>query len=183
MSPGLDAPQRGPRTSARRLAVRALVLALLVAACGNQDERVRPAERAPQAIGDHECAVCGMLVRDQPAPRGQVVHRDGSPAFACSLGDLLVYLSAPSPHGHAETVWVEVIAPEVGAGERSLHDHPWRLAEDAWFVVGIERPGIMGAPVLAFAERTEADSAARADSDARVVDWQGLEAWWDELHR
>jgi nitrous oxide reductase accessory protein NosL len=133
------------------------------------------------ALDDQEDAVCGMLVREQSAPRSQVVHRDGSRFFFCSLGDMLVHLDAPSPHGRAEAIFVE--AMEAGENPMQSHtgDHPWVAAEVAIYLVGIERRGIMGEPVLAFADRQEALHAMQGHADARMLDIDGLHDWWKEL--
>ena len=47
----------------------------LSTACGPRDDRSAADAHHATAIADHECAACGMLVRDQSAPRAQVVHR------------------------------------------------------------------------------------------------------------
>jgi len=159
------------------------IAALASTGCSSSEGDASIGERSATTISDHECSVCGMLVRDQPAPRAQVLHRDGTPAFACSVGDVLVHLSAPSPHGRASNVWVEVMEPTQSPDERATHAHRWLPAADAWYVVGVERRGIMGPPVLAYAELAHAESAAGLHDSARVLDWAGLEAWWSDLHR
>lgn len=169
-----------------RVARIGCIAALLLAsawACSDGERGASTVERAPARLDDQECSVCGMLVRDQPAPRAQLVHHDDTRAFACSIGDLLVHLSAPSPHGRADDVWVEVLAPDDRPAERATDAHRWVRAGEAWYVVGIERGGVMGAPVLAYATRSPAESAARSHDGARVLDWPGLEAWWSALQR
>lgn len=133
------------------------------------------------ALGDQEGAVCGMLVREQSAPRGQVVHRDGTRFFFCSLGDMLVHLSAPSPHGRSEAIFVEVMQPEEDPMQSHTEEHPWVPADDATYVVGIERQRIMGKPVLAYANRNEAERAMLGHNGARMLDLDGLRKWWKEL--
>ncbi|MBW2268988.1 MAG: nitrous oxide reductase accessory protein NosL [Deltaproteobacteria bacterium] len=164
------APRRGSVTVALAL------LALL--GCGPADDADTVPPHQAVALADQEDEVCGMLVRAQSAPRSQVVHRDGSRFFFCSFGDMLVHLGAPSPHGRAETVFVEVM--EAGEDPMQSHtgEHPWVPAEDAVYVVGIERPGIMGEPVLAYAERSEAESVMQGHSSARMLDMAGLRDWW-----
>jgi nitrous oxide reductase accessory protein NosL len=154
---------------------------LALAGCGPSDDGDARHLHQAAALADQEDEVCGMLVRAQSAPRGQVVHRDGSRFFFCSLGDLLVHLGAPSPHGRTVAVFVEVMNPDENPMASHLDQHPWVLAEDAFYVIGIERQGIMGEPVLAYAERGAAESAAQGHTDARVLDLGGLRDWWKEL--
>ena len=75
-----------------RLAAPRLLLLLLLFACEAAEQREAGLAREPEALADQEDAVCGMLVRDQSAPRAQVVHRDGARFFFCSLGDLMTRL-------------------------------------------------------------------------------------------
>lgn len=130
------------------------------------------------ALTDQEGAVCGMLVRAQSAPRSQIVHRDGSRFFFCSLGDMLVHLGAPSPHGRAEAIFVEAMLPEEDPLQSHTGDHPWVPAEDATYVVGVARQGIMGEPVLAYATRGEAEAAMLEHGGAQLLDLPGLREWW-----
>ncbi len=176
-----SAPSASSRRSPSNAA--ALVLALAVVACGPGPDGASTGTSAAAEIGGDECAVCGMLVRDQPAPRGQLVHRDGTRAFTCSLGDLMVHLGAPSPHGRAAEVWVEVLGADADPDERASHAHRWWPADQAWYVVGVERRGIMGPPVLAYAEQAHAEARARRHEGAHVFDRAGLEAWWKAMHR
>ena len=154
-------------------------LAVLIA-CGVPDRQQAELAPEPEALADQEGAVCGMLVRDQSAPRAQVVHRDGTRFFLCSLGDLMVYLSNPSPHGRAIEVFVEVMKAEEDPALSHTEPHPWVAADGAFHVVGVERTRIMGRPVLSYEDRTTAEAVASRHPGARVVDFPGLEAWWHE---
>ena len=152
----------------------ALLLAVGVGtACGSEAGEGSGAAAQPEAFADHECGACGMIVREQPAPRAQVVHRDGTHVWFCSIADVVAYLDAPSPHGRIEHVWVETLgadaaAVDLGSSERAAH--PWLDASDAFYVLGVARPDVMGAPVLVF--NTAAGAAAAATRfDARAASW------------
>lgn len=153
--------------------------AIVVFGCGPSGGEDAAPTRPAVALDEQEDAVCGMLVRDQSAPRGQVVHRDGSRFFFCSLGDLLVHLGAPSPHGSVETIFVEVMAVDEDPRQAHTGPHPWLRAEEASFVVGIDRPGVMGAPVLSYATRGEAERVAGSHEGAQVLDLDALRRWWE----
>ncbi len=169
-----------PRTPTRlTLAMTAAVAAALAVACTAEDASEPAAPLTTVAIDDQAGAVCGMIVRDQSAPRAQVVHRDGERAFLCSIGDLLVHVLAPSPHGKAEAIWVEVLTPEQDPAESHTGPHEWVRAEDAVYVVGIERRGIMGPPVLVYRTREDAERVT-AGTAGRVLDFEGLKGWWQE---
>ena len=153
---------------------RVLMAALLLASSGCGEDAVDEAGRLePAAIGDSECAACGMIVRDQPAPRGQLVHRDGTRVYFCAIADLVTYVAAPSPHGSPRAIYVEIMSSDADPGDRDTRELTWSLVEDAGFVFGgFERP-VMGEPVLTFANMDEARAAARR-LDARAVTWAEL---------
>ncbi len=150
--------------------------------CGSTDGAALPPFEA-STLDHHECAACGMIVRNQPAPRAQLQHRNGERAFFCSVGDLLAYLDAPSPHGPAANVAIEVLG-EIPTSPlprtSSNQSPPWRDAGDLHYVVGVERTGIMGPPVLTFESRADADRMSRSNSGAQSVSWSQLLSWWTE---
>jgi nitrous oxide reductase accessory protein NosL len=118
-----------------------------------------------------------MLIREQSAPRGQVIHRDGKRSFLCSIGDLLAYLAAPSPHGAPARVLVEVLQPTQDPAESHTGAHPWIDAEEGVYVVGLERPQVMGTPVLIYRDRAAAEHVIEEPS-AKIMSWNELGPWW-----
>jgi nitrous oxide reductase accessory protein NosL len=169
------------RPSLRRAALLLAPVAWATLACGPQTTSDSGQSHTPEAIADQEDAVCGMLVREQSAPRSQVVHRDGSRVFFCSLGDMLIHLEAPSPHGRAEATFVEVLGPDEDPSAAHTGPHDWLPAGEAVYVVGVERPGIMGAPVLAYAGNADAERVASRHTGAEVLDLPALKQWWARL--
>jgi len=157
----------------------ALGLVLLVTACPSNegtDDRADAAE--PQSVRGTEGAVCGMIVSEQPAPRAQVVHRDGTRLFLCGIGDLLAHLEAPSPHGRPVAIWVEAMEPDEDPREIHLGEHEWIRAEDAVYRIGDERPPIiMGEPVMTYRDRATAEQAI-SHGPTRLLDFEALRAWW-----
>ncbi|MCA9605273.1 MAG: nitrous oxide reductase accessory protein NosL [Myxococcales bacterium] len=120
-----------------------------------------------------------MIVRDQPAPRGQLIHRDGTRVFLCSIADLVTYERAPSPHGAPAATYVEVMAADADPADTSTAARPWRSVDRAEFVVGgLHRP-VMGEPVLVFDDLATARAAAER-LGSRAVDWEELKEALDE---
>ena len=167
-----------PRTRIAALLLALGPIAIATAGCGRDDGPDEAHAHAAAPIGDNEDAVCGMIVREQSAPRAQALHRDGERLFFCSLGDWLVHLAAPSPHGNVVATFVEVMAEHEDPLETHTDPHPWHEAEAASYVVGVERRGIMGEPVLAYADRATAERVAARHAGARVLDLAALRSWW-----
>jgi nitrous oxide reductase accessory protein NosL len=153
------------------------VITCLAAGCGSEETLEPTRSRDPVEITDQEGAVCGMLLREQTAPRAQVVHRDGERSFICSISDLLAYLDAPSPHGRVIQVLVEVMDPSQDPALPHTNPHPWVDSEDAVYVVGIERSGVMGEPVLTYHDRVAAERVIQGTS-ARILGFDELRSWW-----
>ncbi|MEZ4267743.1 MAG: nitrous oxide reductase accessory protein NosL [Myxococcota bacterium] len=152
-----------------------------VAGCRNE----QAAEAAQQhftaeAMGTATCAACGMVVSEQPAPRGQAVHRDGTREFFCSLADMVQYAEIPSPHGALTHTFVEVLDAAADPLETDDAPRTWVEAETAAYVLGVQRKMIMGVPVLAYADAAQATKVAEprgatvhtwAELRRRVMEW------------
>ncbi len=144
--------------------------ATVLLACGGDEGPGAGATAAPEPIADHDCGACGMIVREQPSPRAQVVHRDGTHVWFCSIADVVAYLGSPSGHGRIEQIWVETLAPDTDPAANDVAERPWTHAGDAAFVLGVERERVMGTAVLAFATRADAEAAA-GRLGARAASW------------
>ena len=154
-----------------------VVLLVCLAADCTKESAVAQNASASEALpfGPAECGACGMVVREQPAPRGQVIRRDGTREYFCSVGDMVQHLASPSPHGRARSVFVETLPPDIQLPGHATHPHLWREAKQSHFVLGVERAGIMGPPVLVFATHLEADAASKRFS-GRTSSWSALSA-------
>jgi nitrous oxide reductase accessory protein NosL len=150
--------------------------------CGPDEPSRSLASFDPVPIEAQEDPVCGMLVRNQSAPRAQVRHRDGTSLAFCSLGDLLVHLSAPSRHGEVIDTYVEVMHPDEDPMESHTGTHPWAPAADVFFVVGVARRGIMGPPILSYRDAATATAVVQTQPGAQRLDFEGLRRWWRDRH-
>jgi copper chaperone NosL len=147
------------------------MIALLLAC--QQTEDAASISTTPEPIGQAECAVCGMTVAEQPAPRGQLIWRDGTRAHFCSLGELRATVQGPSPHGEPVAVYVETLPADFDPATPSTAPLAWSAAEQAWYLFGAERPGVMGMPVLSYASEAEARQAAERLS-LSVASWEAV---------
>ncbi|MFU8803047.1 MAG: nitrous oxide reductase accessory protein NosL, partial [Bradymonadaceae bacterium] len=134
-----------------------------------------PETGQPLEIDTHECSACGMVVREQPAPRGQAIHRDGTREFFCSIADLVHYSRTPSPHGSITHVFLETLDPAVDPMIPDASARPWTTPEQAKFVVDVARPGVMGKPVLVYDARADV-GVVTAEHGGRAVTWEEVEA-------
>ena len=85
----------------------------------------------------------------------------------------MTYLDAPSPHGAASATYVEVLDESAAADVQTTDAHRWVKTEDASYVFGIEREGVMGMPVLVYDQLDAARTSASAHH-GDVLSWDGL---------
>ncbi|MDF3931114.1 nitrous oxide reductase accessory protein NosL [Pseudomonas citronellolis] len=147
----------------------ALLVGLLLAGCdaGRDDVPLTP---VPFASGD-ECHVCGMRIAAFPGPKGEAVAPGAVRKF-CSTAELLGWWLQAENRQPGARLYVH----DMGGG---AWDHPddSRLvdATSAYYVIGIQRPGAMGATLASFAERVEAERLARAEG-GRVLRFAEIDA-------
>ncbi len=141
-----------------RLAALLLGLALL-AACREDAAAPDPVAMTEDAVGHF----CQMNLTEHPGPKAQV-HLEGlpgAPLFFSQVRDAIAYQRMPE-QSHAITA---IYVQDVGAmpsWEKPGVGH-WIAAEDAYFVLGSNRTGGMGAPeTVPFADA----DAAQAFADA-----------------
>ena len=133
---------------------------LLLIGCGST-QTTDPTALQAQEIELAECAVCGMVVGEQPSPRAQLAYRDGTHAFTCSLEEIRALATAPDARGKPVSVWVESLPQPFDVSEYSTEPLPWLNADEAHYVFGAERPRVMGVPVLSFADAAIAKDVAK----------------------
>jgi len=147
---------------------------LWTAGCAKeQSEQAAVHKQEAVAMGPATCAACGMVVSEQPAPRGQAVHRDGTREFFCSLADMVQYAEIPSPHGALTHAFVEALDPATDPLETDVAPRVWVDAEAAGYVLGVARKMIMGTPVLAYADAAQAKAVAES-AGGTVHAWADL---------
>ncbi len=145
----------------------------LATSCGKSKSDEAVVDHHPTHIDHQECAACGMVVREQPSPRAQLIHRDGTHLHFCSVSDMLTYLDAPSSHGDAVSLYVESLDNVSDPIVNQTEELPWIPAKESSYVIGVKKQRIMGRPILSYSTKEFADKAAKATSGS-VVDWKGL---------
>lgn len=110
------------------------------------------------------CAVCGMLVARHPEWLAQVIYEDGSEAFFDGPKDLFKYLLAPERYGR-EKHGVAVSAVLV----TSYYEGAATPARQAFYVMGSDVAGPMGADLVPHRTIEDAEEFARDHHGERIV--------------
>ena len=132
-----------------------LVIATLGAACSGDPATVAPdpAELAGDEIGYY----CNMIVVAHQGPKGQVFLADREqPLWFTSARDTIAFTRLPEEPKNISAVYVS----DMGAASWDMPEPgTWVEARDAWFVVGSNKVGGMGAPEpVPFALRDKAEA-------------------------
>ena len=138
--------------------IAVLAAVLLLGACGDEETRQgasvpAPVEITRDAIGHY----CNMIVADHTGPKGQI-HIEGreEPVWFSSVRDTIVFTLLPEEPRNIAAIYVN----DMG---RASWDSPeadtWIDARRAWYVVGSDRRGGMGAPeAVPFADKADAET-------------------------
>lgn len=137
-----------------------IFLIVSLSGCGGDVQQKEELSLLAKDITTEECAVCSMVVREQAAPRGQLVHRNGARLFFCSISGMIQHMQAPSPHGKIIASWVEIFPANVDPMDLDVTAKPWKKFEHSFFVMGMKRQGIMGEPVMCFGTKKNATDFA-----------------------
>ena len=157
----------GPKTRCLALAVL-----LLLSACGDAQETEipLPKELTRDAIGYY----CNMIVQDHPGPKGQIFLSDRSdPIWFSSVRDTIAFTLLPEEAKNIAAIYVNDMgrasweSPEAGT---------WIESESAWYVIGSDRRGGMGAPeIVPFSERPAAEAFVTSHG-GRVIGFADIPA-------
>lgn len=135
----------------------ALTLAALLAgltAC--QDERA--AKTDPLAIkADTTCALDGMLLADYPGSKAQIHYAQGEPEFFCDTVEMFSLYLKPEQAKRIAALYVQ----DMGATHGQASKADWIDARQAFYVQGSSQQGSMGATLVPFGQRAQADAFAQ----------------------
>ena len=140
-----------------RLTITVLA-ALLLSACAEDDPQLAAKAPAPNALTrDAIGYYCNMIVADHLGPKGQVLisGRD-EPLWFSSARDTIAFTLLPGEPKNIAAIYVN----DMG---RASWDYPqndtWIDAREAWYVIGSNRMGGMGAQeAVPFAVKADAES-------------------------
>ncbi|MGE9760231.1 nitrous oxide reductase accessory protein NosL [Pseudomonas sp. PDM20] len=146
-----------------RLGLAAGFFSLLLAGCDDAAQQSANLGPVPFQNGE-ECHVCGMVISDFAGPKGEAVAPGAVHKF-CSTAELLGWWLQPENQHSGARLYVHDMA-------RSDWNHPDDRhlidATSAFYVVGVKRPGAMGATLASFSELADAERMAN-DEGGRVL--------------
>ena len=120
----------------------ALGAVLTVAGCSGEapPPTVTPVALSETAIGHY----CGMVLREHPGPKGQIILADSSdPVWFSSVRDTVAFTMLPEEPKNIAAVYVSDMAAAQSWEEPGVEN--WIDAKRAFFVIGSAMRGGMGA--------------------------------------
>lgn len=161
----------------RRLPVLVLAfLALLLPGCDKEEDAVQvppPMTLTREAAGHF----CGMGLVEHPGPKGQILLRgDDRPVWFTSARDTAAFTLLDEESKAIRAIYVSDMGKAPSWEEPGAAN--WVEARQAWFVLGSDRRGGMGAEeAVPFSDRAAADRFA-ADHGGRVLRLAELPRDW-----
>jgi copper chaperone NosL len=140
--------------------IAACMLVLLLVAC----DRDIGQTAALEPSDDTACAVDGMLLKDFPGPKAQIIYAEGKPDFFCDLMDLFSMMLSPEQKRKVAAAFVQ----DMG---KTDWDHPrgnWIDARTAIYVAGSKKPGSMGRTFGSFSNLQDAEAFMKTEG-GRIV--------------
>lgn len=151
--------------------MRILLLAILasLALLGCEEEKTAAAPPPPRALtADAVGHYCGMLVLEHPGPKGQIILASRpEPIWFSSARDAVAFTMLPEEPKDIRAIYVSDMAKAPSWEEPGAAN--WVEARDAFFVIGSDMRGGMGAAEAApFSDRVAAERFAAAHG-GRIV--------------
>lgn len=133
--------------------------ALSLAAC--DDKKVAELPPPVPITRDATGYYCSMTVIDHKGPKGQVIlqSRD-KPVWFTSARDTIAFTMLPEEPKDIAAIYVTDMG-RAGEWDHPEKDGPWIEARSAWYVIGSDKRGGMGAPeAVPFGTKEAADTFA-----------------------
>lgn len=132
----------------------ALLLAFLLVACDKQPAaEVPPAQKLTREANGYYCL---MTVIDHNGPKGQIILTDQQVLWFTSVRDTISFTLSPEEPKNIAAIYVNDMS-DADWDKPGLDN--WINAHDAWYVIGSDRSGGMGAPeAVPFATKEKAES-------------------------
>lgn len=153
--------------------VTTVLTTFLLVACTDENAQQKASVPTPSEITREDIGYyCNMIVADHLGPKGQV-HIGGrdEPLWFSSVRDTIVFTMLPEEPKNIAAIYVNDMGraswenPEAGT---------WIDARKAWYVVGSNKVGGMGAPeAVSFAAKTDAEVFA-GKHGGQVVAFDGV---------
>lgn len=154
-----------------RAIIAAALLVVTLAACGDNDKVVEapaPDELTREAIGYY----CNIIVADHTGPKGQI-HVEGreEPVWFSSVRDTVAFTMLPEEPKRLTAIYVNDMGQANWSGPAN---DTWIDARTAWYVVGSDKRGGMGALEIVPFSESEAAHTFAMNHGGEVVDWAGI---------
>lgn len=145
-----------------------LIMGLLLAGCNEQQDAQSLSPVAFHA--DDECHVCGMVIADFPGPKGEAVGAGEVRKF-CSAAEMFGWWLQPENQKSGLRLYVH----DMGRSHWDAPSDEYLIdASSAWYVIGPDLPGAMGAVLASFSEEHAARALA-SQKGGRVLRFEQID--------
>ena len=128
-----------------------IVIAFLLTGCSKGE----PEKISPMTLTkDHACKICGMILVEYPGPKAQICYKKGeNETFCCTPHMFMAYFHPERPR-HVSAMYVH----DMGKADWEHPKNEWIDAKTAYYVIGGDKKGPMGEPLVPFSVLKRAES-------------------------
>lgn len=149
----------------------AVGLILLLAGCGERETQQAAQPAVAIEPGD-ECHLCGMIIEEQPGPKGQLyLSRETQARKFCSVAEMFTFLLQPE---HVERIGAAYVHDVAAGSWAAPSDDAFVPAREAWYVLGHDLEGSMGHALASFRQQADAEAFAQ-EHGGRVLRFEQID--------
>ncbi len=128
-----------------------IVIAILLTGCSKEES----GETSPVTLTkDHACKICGMILVEYPGPKAQIHYKKGASETFCGTPHMFMATLHPERPRNISAMYVH----DMGKADWDHPKNEWIDAKTAYYVLGGDKKGPMGEPLVPFSELKGAES-------------------------
>lgn len=150
------------------------ITATSVISCSDNSEQQKVIHQAVAMESSDECHLCGMLITRFDGPKGEVFRKEqGDQVYKfCSTRDMFSYYLDPENQRNVSQMLVHDMS-KMPWGSDSIDDKYFIDAKTAWYVMGSEKTGAMGATLASFSQQADAQAFAK-EFGGKVISFKDI---------
>jgi copper chaperone NosL len=138
-----------------------IVIAFLLIGCSKEDS----AKTFPITLTkDHACKICGMISAEYPGPKAQIQYKKGESETFCGTPHMFMATLHPERPRNISAIYVH----DMGQADWDHPKNEWIDAKEAYYVLGGDKKGPMGDPLVPFSALEGAESYVK-EHGGRIV--------------
>jgi copper chaperone NosL len=143
-----------------------IVIAFLLTGCSKEESF----KTSPLTLTkDHACKICGMISAEYPGPKAQIQYKKGESETFCGTPHMFMATLHPERPRNISAMYVH----DMGEADWDHPKNEWIDAKTAYYVLGGDKKGPMGEPLVPFSALKGAESYVK-EHRGRIVKFEEI---------